>query len=302
MRIFTAMKKLFRAAFLISAFLFLTAGAHAIDLSRADRLFSSEGRYRECLTELEELLEKAAGREERAAILWRISRACVVIGQTEQDRDGRLAMFTKGIAAGEKAIEAAPDNADCYMWHCANVGRECQLKSLKDQIGALPVMNGDIEKILNGLGRTDYSAAWQALAEIYCNHPFKSNDSAINFMRQAVLTIPAGELRLSTWGFLAKLLSDRNWKASKRASEAGGHSASFKSGYKDNIDRYSRFDGKFGPSDKAPWTSVPLWSISDREEALAIISHAMSLYEKASVRQPGAADEYKQLKELKNRF
>lgn len=296
------MKKLFLSIFIVLTSFVSAAGIRAADFSRADRLFSVEGKYSECLTELEGLLAGVSAPGEKAAVLWRISRVCVVMGQSAPDRDSQLAMYRKGIEAGEKAIAADPANADCYMWHCANVGRDCQLRSLKDQIAALPAMTGDLEKILNGLGRTDCSAAWQALAEIYYNHPFKSNDTAINFMRQAVLTIPAGELRLSTWGFFAKLLSERNWKASKRASEAASHAGPFKSGYKNNIDRYSRLDGRFGPSDKAPWTSAPLWSMSDREEALAVISYAMALYGKSSRKQPGAAQEYKELEKLKTKL
>lgn len=91
----------------------------------------------------------------------------------------------------EQGIKLNPSDETIWMWHCANVGRDCQTRGMKDQIAAVGVMTEDLSTILNKLGRTEYSEAWQALA---------------------------------------KMLYQRNWSADRRKEEAVKNAAKFSSG------------------------------------------------------------------------
>lgn len=279
--------------------LFIGILLSALNFTDADALLSEEANYQACKSELEAMLPKARTGEEKAAVLWRLSRVTLLMGELRTDNDERRAIFTQGISYADKAIEASPKNPDCYMWHSANVGRECQTHSLMDQAKAVPVMMKDLEMILQTLGRDDYSAAWQALSEIYFNHPFKSTDDAVNFARRAAMTIPKGELRLTTYVSLARMLIKRDCGASKRASLIKSHSGKKYSG---NIEKYAHCDALLGMDYQPMWSSNKLSQMSDAEEAKAILTYASKLYanakEKGSMERKSYAELQKILKEL----
>ena len=292
------MTNLSRACILVSLVFASVPAAFALDFRQADALLMSSASYEECRQTLETLLPQASGGREKAEVYWRLSRLCLVEGQYKTTKSDKRAIFGKGVEYGAEAIKQDPSNPDCYMWHSANVGRECQTHNVMEQASAVPVMLGDLSKILDDLGRTDYSAAWQAMAEIYYNHPFKSNDAAINFERKAAATIPAGETRISTLTLLAKMLHERGWSASKRKEQIAKDAASFAAG-KSNTDRHAYFDGSLGASHKPVWSDRALGDMSDAEEAQAIAAYAITLYNNSKKTEIDKAD-FRELSKLKD--
>lgn len=248
------------------------------DLLSADRLLF-EDKYDQCLESLERLLAGNPQGRERAEVLWRLSRMSLILGQEEKTNEGKRAVFGKGVEYAEEAIRLDADNPDCYMWHSGNVGRECETRSLVQQIKALPKMMSDLGAILDKLGKTDYSPAWQALAEIYFKDPRKSDDAAINYIRKAALTIPKGEIRLSTYVLMAKMLYGRNDSAEERTSNIKKNAADFAKAHKSNIDKFAFFDGSLGENYTAPWSTKPIGTISDREEAKDLAAYVQKLYD-----------------------
>ena len=203
--------------FLASALTFLaTISAAAIDFSKADAMFAKAEDLTGCRSVLIEQLPQASSDKEKAEVLWRLARVQVLIGEDETSKEGKRREFSKGISYAEKAIEADPQNHWGYMWHSANVGRECQTHPLMEQAKAVPVMLEDLDTILNTLDRTECGEAWQALAEIYYNHPFKSNDEALKYARNAVTYTPAGEVRTCAKTLLAKILYAKKQKDEAR--------------------------------------------------------------------------------------
>jgi hypothetical protein len=164
-----------------------------------------------------------------------------------------------------------------------------------EQAAAVPDMTDDLTTILDRLGATDCSEAWQALSEMYWHHPFKSDESAINFARKAAMCIPSDELRISTYTYLAELLYKRGWSSSKRMSEAKSNASRFGKESKSNIERYAYYDGA---GEKMPWCSSPFTALSDKEEADALISYAQSLYSKCGNPTPVDKEDYRKLTEL----
>ena len=268
----------------------------SLSFSGADRLFVRES-YLECRDSLTVMLPRAEGGKERAEVLWRLSRVTLLLGEKASSREEKRAIFGQGVRYASEGIAADPANVHCYMWHCANTGRECQTRGIKDQAAAVPVMEHDLETILDRYGRTDYSEAWQALSEIYHAHPFRSDDKAVAYARKAAETVPAREVRLTTYLHLAKLLYERNGSAAKRAAALASDAAKYRSGGSNTV-RYGFYPGANGPGGKAPWTDRPLSSLSDREEAVQLAAFAMRRYEASSRHNAIDARDYQTLSAL----
>ena len=273
-----------------------------VDIAKADNLFNTNSNINECLIYLESILPQAASGKEKAEVLWRMSRACLIKGQNAESKEQKREIFGKGISYAQDAIKEDPKNPECYMWHSGNVGRECQTRNFTEQAKKLSVIMDDLTMILDKMKKTDYSSAWQAMAEIYYNHPFKSNDDAINFARKAVMCIPNGELRISTYTLLAKLLYERGMDASKRNAEISSNSGKFKASYSSVIDKYAYFDGSLGNTYKPVWSEKTLGEMSDKEEAKAIAAYAKALYSKAGSRSGFDKADYNELTALSKQW
>lgn len=279
--------------------LFLLIPLLALQFQSVDKAFERGTDYPACERTLLEMLPQAENNQEKAAVLWRLARVNYMIGDALTDKMARRERFSKGIEYAEQGCRENPRNAQCYMWHCANVGRECQTHPLMEQAAAVPAMTQDLTRILNDLD-PKMSEAWQALAEIYYHHPLKSNDSAINYARTAAVNAPKGEPRIITYTYLASLLYDRNWSAKKRASQADDHASKLtKMAGGTNIDRYAFADGMKQP---LPWSSKTLGELSDREEARLILAYAESRYKAVSAPAKAERDEYNKLLKIKQQW
>jgi len=249
-----------------------------LNFANVDGKLTAAGDYAAARKELLEMLSQAENNAQKAEVYWRLSRNQLLIGLEEKTEEAKRKTYNKGIEYANKAIEADPKNPEGYMWHSANVGKECQTHGMMEQAKAVGTVIADIETILVKLNQTDHSAAWHAMAEIYYNHPFKSTDEGINFARKSALCVPEGELHSSIFGLLAKMLYERNWTASKRALVASRNRDKFNDSSKTNIERFAAFDGGIG---KTPWTGKTIGEVSDREEAAAVLNYLEKLYKSA---------------------
>jgi hypothetical protein len=271
----------------------------ALQFQSVDNAVQQGKDYPACEQTLLEMLPQAENAKEKASVLWRLARVSYLIGEDQTDKMARREQFNKGIAYAERGCRENPRDPQCLMWHCANVGRECQTHPLMEQASAVPVMTQDLTRILNQLD-PHMSEAWQALSEIYYYHPLKSKESGINYARAAALNAPKDEPRLITYIYLASRLYERNMSAGKRASLAADHSAKLaKLAGGSNIDRYALADGM---KLTLPWTDKALGELSDREEARLILAYAESRYK--TFGNPGKMerDEYKNLLKLKQQW
>jgi len=246
-----------------------------LQFASVDRDFRRATDYTACQQTLEQMLPKATDDHEKAEVLWRLSRVSLMLGEQAADKETKRTFFSQGIRYAEDGIQADPQNEQCYMWHCANVGRECLTHGLTDQAKAVPAMQRDLTTILDKLGRVNCSEAWQGLSELYWKHPFKSKESAVNFARRAAYTIPSDELRLSTCLYLAQLLKDRKWSAGRRAAQAAAHASKFSAERASNIERFACYDGS---GDQMPWLQGAIGELSDEQEAEALIQYALDRY------------------------
>lgn len=275
----------------------------ALSFTGVDRSFTRET-YTACRDSLVVMLPRAADNKEKAEVLWRLSRVSLMLGEQAPSKEGKRALFGQGIRYADEALSADPSNVRGYMWHCANTGRDCQTRGLKEQIAAVPAMQHDLETILDRYGCTDLSEAWQALSELFLSHPFKPDEKGVNYARKAADTIPSSELRLTTYLHLARILYERNWSASKRAAAIASDAAKFKIPGQKNTDRFGYYDGAAGPEGKARWSGgKSLATLSDRGEALAVVEYAIGLYDTTpSLRVKMDLREYKALCSLRDQW
>lgn len=260
-----------------------------------DRDFRYKCNYRENNDTLLVMLESAFPGSEKAEVYWRLSRVSLMMGEQEQTKSAKRAHYAKGMEYAENGIKEDAGSKECYMWHCANIGRECQTRNIMEQASSVPKMMKDLTMILDKLGKVDYSEAWQALSELYYHHPLKSDDAAISFARKAATCIPSDELRISTYTYLAEILYKRNNSAGKRASEAAENIPAFRNTNSSNIEKYSYFNGT---QEYMPWSIKSYSSLSDREEAAAILSYARGVYTSCSNPTPLDKADYKKLVEF----
>ena len=274
--------------------LFLLAAVVASFIS-VDRDFKYKCNYKENHDTLLVMLEDAFPGSEKADVYWRLSRTALMLGEQEQGKVAKRTWYALGMEYAEKGLKEYSTSKECFMWHCANIGRDCQTRNIMEQAAAVPKMMKDLTTILDKYGNVEYSEAWQALSEIYYNHPMKSDEDAINFARKAATCIPPDELRISTYTYLAELLYKRNWSAQKRQTVAAENAAEFKKTHQSNIEKYAYFDGA---KTYMPWSIKPFTTMSDREEAKALVSYATGQYNSCKNLTPLDKKDYEKLVEF----
>ncbi|MBQ0007044.1 MAG: hypothetical protein KBS57_06565 [Alistipes sp.] len=272
----------------------------------ADILFIADSLFREgrdvevCLSLLKSALPESSDKRKSSEVLWRMSRCCLLLGEKETSKNLKRSRFGDGISYAEQAIKADKSNHNAYMWRSANVGRNCQLDNIMTQASKVPLMLADFSMILDTLKRTDCSEAWQGLSEIYFHHPFKSDDSAANFARKALMTIPEGELRLSTYLFFATLLEKRGKDASQRSSDISRNAK--KQNQISETEKCAVLDGALGVEFVPKWATKALGKMSDSEEALMAVEYALKLYASKSHHTVIDNEDYTHLIEFKRKY
>lgn len=270
----------------------------ALNFTNADYMFSHKADYKACLAELQTMLPAASDNKEKAEVCWRLARVYLMLGDAAGDKEAKASLYAKGIDAANDGISANPANYKCFMWRSANRGRDCQMKPLPQQAAASGQILDDLEHIINQLGRTDYSEAWEALSQLYIAHPLKSDDAGISYAYRAAMTIPKDELRVSTLMWLASVLYDRNDGAQDREKAIKANREKFTASAKTNTAKYAYYEGNA----TLPWLTSSSAQLSDREEAKAILRYAESKYNACADKTPVDRQDYAELIKLKNKW
>ena len=265
------------AAFVLSV---LVLGAvWSVDFTTVEELRGKNGDFQGYYDALIGMLDETAGTEDEVGVLWRLSLACLLIGDTKDSRQERREWFARGLEYAERGIAIDPLCPQLYMWHSGNVGKDALTRSLSSQLSAVGKIDDDLDMILNRLGRVDYSEAWDALAEVCYNHPSRSNTAAVNYMRVCIDTIPDGELRLDAYATFAEILYKTNRNASKRRSDISKGLGTWQNPKGSFTDRYACYESALGADYVPQWTQgQALSAISDRQEAVMVLNYAESLY------------------------
>ena len=146
----------------------MTSHSHTVTVGpwqSVDDLYDSGSDNKKVYDTLQTMLKDAKSGEEKAEVLWRLSRVCVDLGDKmdEKDKNGKFAIYTEGENYALQSIEAKP-NYLAYLWKCANIGRYGQTKGVMDSLGKVKPMKADLRVITDDFKVLDSSEAWYTLA------------------------------------------------------------------------------------------------------------------------------------------
>lgn len=246
---------------------------------QADALFDSD-HFIEARSLLLDELGRSPSKEEEAAILWRLARVMVSIGDDldKKDKDGRFAAYEEGEAYALRSIALVP-SSEGYLWKASNVGRWGQTKGPLNALGKAKGMLEDLTVIVNDFSTLDSTETWYVLSALYNELPavisFGNNDWAISYGRKALEHIPSHLLYPGHYKKVAEELWARNWSASKRAKELAKMQKSWDKATT-NLERYRYWEGREAGKDTPFYSSVNLISMSDRQEAEMILSYILA--------------------------
>ncbi|MDX9916047.1 MAG: hypothetical protein RBS49_09160 [Sphaerochaeta sp.] len=271
----------------------------------ADALFDTD-RFIEARTLLLGELANATTAEEESAILWRLARVMVSIGDDldKKDKDGRFAAYEEGEAYALRsiALKASPEG---YLWKASNIGRWGQTKGPLNALGKAKGMLEDLTVIVNDFGTLDSTETWYVLSALYNELPavisFGNNDWAISYGRKSLEHIPVHLLYPGHYKKVAEELWARNWSASKRTKEFAKMQKNWDKATT-NLERYRYYEGRDGGKNTPFYSSVPLTAMNDRQEAEMLLSYILAKYKVFSPIKRSDTREIGEIEELRNTF
>ena len=288
---------------IVSVFVCTNAFA-SLDFSEVDALYLTDEHDQEVYDKLQAMLNKASTNEEKAQVLWRLSRVCVDLGDAidKSNKSARFAIYEEGEQYALDSIAANP-TPEGYLWKCSNVGRWGQTKGVLDSLSKAKPMYQDMVYLTNDLNCLDSSEAWYILAVLFESLPgkplsFGNRNYAISYGRMACETIPKNVIYGGTYKQLAETLWARNWNAKKRASEFAKMQKNWEKTTSSNIEKYQYYEGSKGADGSPIWTTAKFSAMSDRQEAVVILMYAQKVYESRKTHTQADTKNYEEIAEL----
>lgn len=291
------MKKTFALLIIVMISFLLFA---SFDSTKSDRLFYNENDYEADFKYLEESLKEATSNDEKAEILWRMSRTRLTLtdsNKANMTKDERYAAY------GDYSADDTPkddDNSSAFYyayqslllketpnalhWKASAVGRAGQehgpLNSLQK---ASPMRKLEAKALENYSDFALATDSWYVLGILYNQLPgapisFGNNNYAISYMRKCIMTQDnTNRTNGTNYLELAEQLWARNWDSKKRDKE-------FKNMEKDYNKNLSKgatecnkyYEGTLNKEGGLFYVSGKLSSMSDRQEARALLQYGIS--------------------------
>lgn len=115
-----------------------------------------------------ELLEKAlAGEPQNGDLLWTLAKAYLYLG--DRTTDQKLAVYEKGKAYADQAVEVVPNNPHGHYWQGALMGRIGQTRGVLNSLFMVRPLQEAMERVLELDDR--YADAHYALSSLYDQAP-----------------------------------------------------------------------------------------------------------------------------------
>ncbi len=291
-------------ALLLVIVLCLSGAFASIELDAADAAYERD-EFELSHALLLEQLEKATTQQEKAEVLWRLARVMVNLGDEldDKDKDGKYAIYEEGEAYALASLEAYP-SAMAYLWKSSNVGRWGQTRGPLNALGKAKGMLEDLTEVVNTFNTLDSSETWYVLSSLYDELPggfisFGNKDWAVSYMRMALDTIPSHLLYPGHYKKMAEELYARNWSASKRSREMKKMEDQWNKA-NNNLEKYRYYEGKDGGATRPFYSSVTLDRMSDRQEAVMVLSYILEKYRVFRPIKEKDTQEIKEIEALRN--
>ena len=273
-------------------------------MAEVDKLHE-EANYTAEFDLLENELKTAGNDNYKTEILWRMSRASLVI--TDQlEREGAskeklLEEFQKAWDYATESLTYDSNNYNAYYWRAANIGRWGQTKGILDSLFKAGDMRDDLERAVNS--NPDHGDSYKVLGMLYDSVPgfisFGDKAYAVSLGRKSVDNQDEQDrpYEYSYYLELAKHLWNRKWKESKRISEQKKEKKKFDS-KSSHMEKNWFYDGLVDLTKATPYSSSGIKNMSDREEAVIILDWLLVELNKLIDKKPGDFDDIKESEEL----
>ena len=290
-----------RIVLLLVCLLSLSMVFAAFDKNESDRLFYVENDYEADFAYLTKSLQSAVTNEEKAEILWRMSRTRLTLTDENKERmteDERLSAYGD-YGANDKPKSGDTSSAfyyayeslkyyetpNAYHWKASAVGRAGQEHGALNSLGKADPMRKLETKALEEFSSFPLETdSWYVLAILYRSLPgkpisFGSDNYAISYMRKCIMTQDT-ENRTNGTNFLelAEELWNRDWDAKKRSKEFASMLKSWNKNQKSSYTEMNKYYEGYLASQGSPfWVAADLSTISDRQEAIALLQYGISV-------------------------
>jgi tetratricopeptide (TPR) repeat protein len=256
--------------------------------------------YQRSRSLIESSLTDASGGGEKAELYWRLARAWLNLGDEAEDggieEEELLAYFERGEAEAQKAIDADPDNHLGYYWKSANIGRWGQVKGILNSLAKAKPMRDLLQQAL--AVEPEHADSYYVLGQLFEQVPgfplsFGDPDYAVSLGRKSLdlheRQVEAGieeEIDYDYYTEMARHLWNRNWSAPRRAREQARKQSKYRS-ISDPMEKNFYYEAE-----------VTLRDISDREEALELITWVVRRLEGLSGRTDSQNDDLEEAREF----
>lgn len=294
-------KRLFACVLLISAAVCLSAAGADI-FSEADRLYEEES-YQQGMLVLEQLLPTLTSDADKAGCNWRLARM-QLFDADDAERAGAsekelLKLFKKGEAYGSRAIELEP-SADAYYWRTSNIGRWGEVKGILSSLSKADPMRKDLIKVLEY--DDAYADAWYVLGRLYQLLPggfisFGDVNYAVSYARRCIDVYDGEAFKISYYKSLGEALWKRDWSAGKLNKEIKSINSRYKKG-KSAYEKMRGYEGHLGKEYVPEYMTSTLTEVSDREEAVKILSWVIGQYDQIEQPTNGEKNTIAEVREL----
>ncbi|MDD3366582.1 MAG: hypothetical protein PHS67_04895 [Sphaerochaetaceae bacterium] len=260
--------------------------ASNVNLKQADDLYWTD-RLEEAKSFIHGELTKTNDPQEKAELLWRLSRVTLAIGDELKEEGASDALLFATYEEAEKYANDAIDYkplASAYVYRASSIGRWGETKGPLNALSKAKPMREDFAYVIDNLGILDDSISWYVLGQLYFQLPgwpisFGNLDTAISYARKAIDTIPQHALYPGHFKALATMLWKRDLSASKRSSKINSLQKDWNKANKGELDKHSYYEGANGAKAVPFYSSVALDKMSDRQEAQMLLAYAVAKYD-----------------------
>lgn len=312
------MKKLI---ILLSLILSVSLLMAAFDKAESDRLFYNENDYEADFAYLSKSLQEAKSNDEKAEILWRMSRTRLTL--TDSNKES-MTEKERLDAYGDYGANDTPKAGDTYSafyyayqslqlketpnayhWKASAVGRAGQEHGALNSLGKADPMRKLETKALEDFSSFPLETdSWYVLAILYRSLPgkpisFGNDNYAISYMRKCLMTQDMDNRTNGTnYLELAEELYKRNWDAKKRTKEFSSILKNWEKNKNKGATEANKYYEGYIATQGAPfWVSADLNTISDRQEAVALLQYGISIIDWKLPKANGALAKEKMVEE-----
>ena len=289
-----------RIVLLLVCLLSLSMVFAAFDKNESDRLFYVENDYEADFAYLSEALKSATDSSEKAEILWRMSRTRLTL--TDENKES-MTEAERFAGYGDYGADDKPKSSDTssafyyayeslkcaetpngYHWKASAVGRAGQEHGALNSLGKADPMRKLETKALEGFSSFPLETdSWYVLAILYRSLPgkpisFGNDNFAISYMRKCLMTQDMERTNGTNYLELAEELYKRDWDAKKRAKEFQSMLKNWDKNQSKGSTEYNKYyEGYLSQQGSPFWVAADLSSISDRQEAIALLQYGISI-------------------------